>query len=432
MPETLVKTIGTALTTRGLTLQQRLSFVLQSLIPRTRATVMNPWAEQGSIFNRLTAEDLHAVIESAKGGDPRDLFALYRDIVLSDTHLQSEFNKRKLAILGDPLSVKPRDKTNADDKLAAKAVQIAIDTYRAPNPEDITSCPWLRACSHLLDGVLWPVAVLEKVFKPSSIPGLRFEFGELAIVPENLITFQSGPQDVTGKLKIRDTDANGYILGTTRMLDTSRYMVHRGHLLSSHDTWGGPMRSLLFWKLFATQGRDWWARFLERYGSPFLLGKYDQSDDDSRAILERAFSYAVKIGGLVVSRNTEVEIMQAAAQQSGDAFEKFIEIANKEISKLVVVQTLISWQRSGSFGDAGRAKNEEGVRQDIRVFDAMMLGQTIEDQLIAQFLRINGLPGRVKILWGGESPEDAASLGTLLVSLSQAGLQVSDDAVEVI
>lgn len=425
-----IKNFGTAFGAKNLTAAQRIGLVLRSFIPTSRITVMNPWTEQQSIANRLTASDLFDFIESAKGGDPRDLWAVYRDILVSSSHLQSEFNKRKLAILGDALAVKPRDKKNADDVQAAAAVRLAIDNYRAPNPGDLSSCPWLRFCSHLLDSILWPVAVGEKVFKPSSLPGLRYEIGELVIVPENLITYQSGPQDLTGLLKIRDLDRNGYIVGTNQIFDPARYVVHRGHLLSVHDTWGGPMRSLLFWWLLANMDRDWWARFLERFGSPFLVGKYEQGDDDSRSIMERAFSMAVKIGGLVVSRQTEVEIMQAASQQTGEAYEKFIDLANKEMSKLVVGQTLSSGQRSGSFGDAGRARNEEGVRQDIRVFDAMMLGQTLEDQLFAQFLKINGLAGRVKLIWGGESSEDATALGTLLSNLSQAGLQLTDDALD--
>ena len=59
-----------------------------------------------------------------------------------------------------------------------------------------------------------------------------------------------------------------------------------------------------------------------------------------------------------------------------------------------------------------------------------MLGQTLEDQLFAQFLRIDGLPGKIKVLWGGESSEDASALAELLTSLSQAGLEASDLALE--
>ena len=91
-------------------------------------------------------------------------------------------------------------------------------------------------------------------------------------------------------------------------------------MLTTPDNRGGPMRSLVFWWLLSSMGRDWWARFLDKYGSPFLVGKYDQADDASRGVLERAFQWAVRVGGIVVSKQTEVEIIQASASQSGDAF----------------------------------------------------------------------------------------------------------------
>ena len=91
------------------------------------------------------------------------------------------------------------------------------------------------------------------------------------------------------------------------------------------------MRSILFWWLLGVMDRDWWSRFLDRYGSPFLVGKYEQTDDQSRTTLERAFSAAVKIGGLVVSKDTDVEIKQAASQSAGEAFEKFYTISRREI-----------------------------------------------------------------------------------------------------
>ena len=47
-------------------------------------------------------------------------------------------------------------------------------------------------------------------------------------------------------------------------------------LTSVPDNWGGPMRSIIFWWLLGHMGRDWWARYLDKYGSPFVVGKYDQ------------------------------------------------------------------------------------------------------------------------------------------------------------
>jgi phage gp29-like protein len=192
------------------------------------------------------------------------------------------------------------------------------------------------------------------------------------------------------------------------------------------------MRSILFWVLLGSMDRDWWARFLDRYGSPFLVGKYDQGDDQSRTILERAFSAAVRIGGLVISKETNVELIQAAQGNAGDAYEKFYTISRREISKLIVGQTLSGDAQPTGLG-SGVAKFHSDVRDDYRKFDAAMLGESLKHGLFAQFLQINGVSGEVPgITWGSTSTEESEVTGALLSSLAQAGLRVADSGLEAI
>lgn len=282
---------------------------------------------------------------------------------------------------------------------------------------------FLPACSHLLDSTLYPVAVVEKVYRPSLQAGLRYELAELVPVPHRLLDFTEGC------LKIWDSSQDGQRLGSKHDADPGKYIIHRGHLLSSPDNWGGPMRSLVFWWLLSVMDRDWWGRFLERFGAPFIVAKYDQADDDTRQKLEIAMSLASRLFGVVVSRQTEVELLQAAASQSGDAFEKFHTVCNREKSKLVLGQILSSDAESTGLG-SGVAKGHQDVRNDIRQFDGTMLGATLRDQLVKQFMRINGIPGRApRIVWSSDRIEID---GQLLSSLSSAGLELTDSAINVI
>ncbi len=139
------------------------------------------------------------------------------------------------------------------------------------------------------------------------------------------------------------------------------------------DTWGGPMRALLFWWLLRTMSRQWWAQFLERYGQPFLKGKYTKKED--RAVLERAFRVAQKLGGIVVSASTEAEIVQAA-NTSGDHYKSFIECCNLEISKLIVGQTLSSNVQPTGLG-SGVAALQGQVRGDLRRMDIQGVGEVV-------------------------------------------------------
>lgn len=397
-------------------IQQRVKEFFRAMIPVQRISVFNPRNEPRALAQTLDVDLVHQILRNAEAGGTRELFALYRDVLISGSHLQGEFGKRKLAVLGDPLSFPAFDKKNPEDVAAALFISDQVGDFSG----------WMMACSHLLDSSLWPVAILEKVFRPSPRPGVSYELAALVPVPEQLLDYSTGP------LRIWDTDpATGNILGTAHAPDASRYIIHRGHLLTVPDNWGGPMRSLLFWWLLGTMDRDWWARFLERYGSPFLLGKYDQADDASRSILERAFSLAVQLGGLVVSKETEVEVKQAAASQSADAYERFIALCSREISKLIVGQTSSEVQPTGL--GSGVSKGQENVRQDIRQFDAAMLGATLRGQLFDQLLRINGRSGRSpKPIWGAESYENAKIIGGILSDMAQSGLEPTDEALPIL
>lgn len=396
--------------------------------PVVRRTIYNERYSPRSFVQTLDVDRVHSIIEGAEDGDPRDLFALYRDILLADNHIQNELGKRKLAVLGDVLSIQPKDKTSALDVAATTAIKEMIDAGERWQLQvgafNLMVNDFLSACVHLLDSVLWPVAVLEKVYRPSTKPGLRYELAQLVPVPDQLLDY------VEGRMRIRETDlATGAVLGGFIEVDPNRYIVHRGHLLTTPDWRGGPMRSLVIWWMLSTFDRDWWSRFLDRYGSPFLVGKYNQADDSSRRVLENAFQWAVKIGGLVVSKETEVELQQAASAQSGEAYEKFLEVCQREKSKLILGQTLSSEAKSTGLG-SGVAKEQGNVREDIRQWDAMRLGQTLRNQLFAQYLEINGLTGAVpSAIWGSESEEAKSATGKLLADLKNAGITVTDDGL---
>lgn len=390
-------------------LQNLVSRLSRAVVPTSRRTIADSRSEPPNLARGVTVEFIHGVIASAEGGQTRDLFALYRDMILTDSHLQSEITKRKLAVLGDAMQFVPPDKTLEADTVTAAAVQSTI-----------TSLPgWLRTCSFLLDASLYPVSVIEKVYKGS---GSGYVIDALIPVPYQLLDFTDG------HLMIFDSDPqNGQTRSEKHVADPNRYIVHRGHLLSSPDNWGGPMRSVLFWWLLSTVDREWWAKFLDRYGSPFLLGKFH--DEEGRTILERAFSLATRLGGLAVSESTNVEIKQAAASDSGQAFEAFHTLCQREKSKLVLGQTLSAESQPTGIG-SGASVIQENVRQDIRKFDARMLAETIRDQLILQFCQINRLPGRPPSLsWGSETTEGVASTTGLLKSLYDAGLQVSEESL---
>jgi len=375
-------------------------------------TEMDPRRELPSLVRYLSADRLAGIIEEAQNGDTRELFALYRDVISNDNQVRSEFFKRKIAVLGDPVSVVPFKKGDQSDIDAATLCGEVLN-----NPTFADAESWL------MNATLYPVAVVEKVFEP--LPGGGFALKALVPVHYQLLDYSQGA------MRVFDVDDAGTPLPTSHEVTPERYIVHRCDLMPAPDNWGGAMRSILFWWLLRTMSRQWWADLLERFGVPFLKGKY--SDEKGRSTLERAFKLAVRLGAIVVSKNTEVEVVQAASGDASNSHERFITICNQEISKLIVGQTLSSSASpTGELG-GGTANLQGEVRDDIRKADAKSLAATFRGQLFDQLLAINGRTGRApRILFGSESIAEQKATLTLIGKLHEAGLEPDDDALDTI
>ena len=372
-------------------------------------TEMDPRRELPSMVRYLSADRLAGIIEEAQNGDTRELFALYRDVISNDNQVRSEFSKRKMAVTGDPVSIVPFRKGDQSDIDAATLCGEVLD-----NPTFADAESWL------MNATLFPVAVVEKVFTPR--PDGGFALKALVPVHYQLLDYSQGA------MRIFDVDETGTPLPTSHEVTPERYIVHRCDLMPVPDNWGGAMRSILFWWLLRTMSRQWWADLLERFGVPFLKGKY--SDEKGRSTLERAFRLAVRLGAIVISKNTEVEVVQAANGDASNSHERFITICNQEISKLIVGQTLSSSASpTGELG-GGTANLQGEVRDDIRKADAKSLSATFRGQLFDQLLAINGYLGHApRILFGSESIAEQKATLTLIGKLHEAGLEPDDDAL---
>lgn len=435
--------------------------VVSKVVNIFRKAVVSLQYEPANVSSNATVSQVQGMIRSAEAGETRQLFALYRDLTISGSHVQTELTKRKLAVIAQPHAILPIDKENPEDVAAAEAVRAMIDGCEN----------WLEGLTHLLDATIWPVAVVEKLFMPAGTPsggasegtkgtegtptrGARLQYLLRRLEPVNptVLCFRKDWYGLNGtatkgtkgegtqvndawesELRFYSTDADGRILynyGDTYAADRDRHLVYRGHLLIGHrDNWGGPMRAIVFWWLLGVLGRDWFGRYMERYGNPFLVGKTDSTSTDAVNFLKDALSLSTKIGGLVVDHDTEVELVQAMTSNGADAFERFLSTCNKEISKVIVGQTLSSEAQATGLG-SGTSKLQGEVRDDYKAWDQIRLGEALRQQVFTPFLQINGLRGAApKIVWGDLSAEEGATVADLLMKLAQASLEPTDDAI---
>jgi phage gp29-like protein len=386
------------------------AFFAQVSTPTKKASLnVNGLALEPFSASTMTADKLHGILREAEAGQTRRLFALYRDLCCDDS-IVSDFGTRKLAVLNDGMHINNFSEDPLD-KAAGDFIRAQWDGLENS----------LDRLKELLDSSLYPLVVMQKSFRPGR-RGNRYDLDDLSLVEPQLLHWKNGNLEIE---QVDDTlrNPNGKYLTP----DPSQFIIHRGHLLTAPDCWGGPMRALLFWWLFAVGNRDFWARFMARFGSPFIVAK---GEDQDRALLRRALSAATTLFGLVVTPETDVEIHATNTSQGGDAFASFQDYAAKRISKLILGQTLTTNTSANGLGQG--ASGEHGrVRDDLRKWDGLCLARSLRDQLFRQLLTINGIPGNAPtVCFGEEDADDGSTVAKMLSDLHDAGIEPTDTALE--
>lgn len=147
------------------------------------------------------------------------------------------------------------------------------------------------------------------------------------------------------------------------------YRLPMGQALLSHLYWPWFMRS---------NGWRFWARFLERFGSPLLLGK----TDGDKSALANVLASAVQAAAVAVSNDEDVTAVTAGTD--GGAFDKFHTAVDKRIQKVILGQTLTT--DTQGVGSQALGNVHDLVRQDRRFADVRMIMpvlQNVVDALVA-------------------------------------------------
>lgn len=144
-----------------------------------------------------------------------------------------------------------------------------------------------------------------------------------------------------------------------------------------------------FWPhTFKKGGLQFWLKFVEKYGSPKLVGKFDRNTPETEqeqllALLEACVQDAV----MVIPNDNSVEVLgQDSASLSGAAenYEAFLRFCRSEISIALLGQD------QTTEADTNHASATAGleVTGDIRDADAVMVQRAVQD-LVAWIVELN-------------------------------------------
>lgn len=344
----------------------------------------------------LTPAKLARILEGAEQGDSRAQHELFLDMEEKDAHIFSEMSKRKRALLTvDWDIVPPRNASAAERKLAGYAKELLQDI---PNFEDVI----LDA----LDGIGHGYSCQEIEWE---MIGKEWLPKEINHRPQ---TWFQTDRDTRTEIRLRDMSLDG------QALQPFGWITHVHKAKSGYLARAGLHRVLSWPYLFKNYSVGDLAEFLEIYGLPLRLGKYQAgaSDEEKSTLLRAVMSIGHDAAG-IIPEGMEIEFTEAAQGQS-DPYMAMINWAEKSQSKAILGGTLTSQADGKSSTNAlGNVHNE--VRHDLMVSDAIQLAGTLTRDLVYPLLALNkgGVDDRRRLPRFKFMFDDSEDLGVLAEAL---------------
>lgn len=177
-------------------------------------------------------------------------------------------------------------------------------------------------------------------------------------------------------------------LGGGEPLDEHLYLLHRHPSKSGLGIRSGiAYQAAWCWMLKRFSDADW-ASFVERYGQPMRVGKYDPTSSEAdRDVLWRAVANIAGDMAAIVPASMSIDLLSAKGSGADDKIhEARARYLDEQLSKLVLGQTTMTDAIAG-----GHAVSQEHrlVAGDIERADALMISATITRHLVPLIVAFN-------------------------------------------
>lgn len=148
------------------------------------------------------------------------------------------------------------------------------------------------------------------------------------------------------------------------------------HMATSDNPYGEALLSRCYWPwMFKHSGLRWWVTMAEKYGLPWIIAKLGAAADETarRDMLDK-LSAMVMDAVAVVPEGADIELKNQSGARS-EVHESLIHLANAEISKVIVGQTL-STEVDGQ-GSYAAARIHGALRDEIVDGDRKLVAHTM-------------------------------------------------------
>lgn len=351
-----------------------------------------------AVASGLKPERLVHVLRQAQLGNARDYLTLAEEMEERYLHYASQVQTRRLAIEGvTPTIESPKDM----DRRIVDAVH-----------ELVEDAGLLDTIGELTDGIAKGYAVVEPVweYERKLLRPVEWKPRDQRFFQFDRVTLRELRLATDGNIDGEPITKPTFICHMPR--SKSGIPIRRGFARAA--CWAFMLQS------FALKD---WAAFAEIYGVPLRLGKYHPaaSTADKQALL-RAVAGIANDAAAIIPQGMEIEFVEADGGKGEAVFGGLLEYLDKQVSKLVVGQTMTADDGSSM----AQAEVHDKVRIDIKQADCRQLANTLNRDLIPWFVAFNFGPQDAypKVTLPVPEPEDLKELTEGVARLLPYGFKV--------
>ncbi len=141
--------------------------------------------------------------------------------------------------------------------------------------------------------------------------------------------------------------------------------------------------------LFKRHGFVDWSEFIEMYGQPTRVGKYDAYDENTRTQLEQALEKAGSALAMMIPKQADLEFIDGKTSNSnGDLQKSFIDACDEQLSILILGVT--DTTKGSEKGGYSRSKTHEGQQLEVTQDDMDTELEYLNDTKFHDILRSYG------------------------------------------
>jgi len=356
----------------------------------------------GHPANGMTAGRLGQMLLAAEQGDATAYLELAEDMEEKDLHYLSVLGTRKRAVAQLDITVEAAS-DSAEHKADAELVKQWLD--RDTLEEEIFD---------ILDAIGKGYSVCEIIWEMTSSTWLPLE---LKWRDPRWFEFDR----IDGEtLRLRTA-------GEPEPLSAAKFIVHKAKAKSGLPIRGGLARAVAWGYMFKNFSMKDWLSFLEVFGLPFRVGRYDNGESEENiAILMDAVAQLGADAAAVFPRTMDVEFIDGKTGAApADLWKAMADYIDEQVSKAVLGQTNSADAKAGGLG-SGQAELHNDVRGDIERADAKQLAATLNRDLVRPIVILNNGPRdrypRLKI--GRPDQVDVEAMVTAAERLVPLGMKV--------